>query len=150
MVRLLTIRVIKLPATPTQKIPQAVGCDAYSTPMFCFELILQTREVIHKRVKWRHQRCALNILSRASGVATLAKRIVDIAKVECHWSGFVSGTRKTTPGTFRIVEKYALLVAGASTHRMDLSQMTMLKGTDSSLLCDIRRQSSMGMWRKYH
>ena len=76
------------------------------------------------------ERTALNILSRASGVATLAKRIVDIAKVECNWRGCVTGTRKTTPGSFRIVEKYALLVAGAATHRMDLSQMTMLKGND--------------------
>jgi len=38
----------------------------------------------------------------------------------------VAGTRKTTPG-FRLVEKYGLLVGGASTHRLDLSQMVMLK-----------------------
>jgi nicotinate-nucleotide pyrophosphorylase len=38
----------------------------------------------------------------------------------------VAGTRKTTPG-FRIVEKYALLVGGCDTHRMDLSTMIMLK-----------------------
>ena len=29
---------------------------------------------------------------------------------------------------FRLVEKYALLVGGAATHRHDLSQMVMLKG----------------------
>ena len=29
---------------------------------------------------------------------------------------------------FRTVEKYALLVGGAATHRHDLSQMVMLKG----------------------
>ena len=39
---------------------------------------------------------------------------------------FLLGTRKTTPG-FRIVEKYALIVGGASTHRYDLSSMVMLK-----------------------
>ena len=44
----------------------------------------------------------------------------------CGWAGHVAGTRKTTPG-FRIVEKYALLVGGAATHRLDLSQMVMLK-----------------------
>jgi nicotinate-nucleotide pyrophosphorylase (carboxylating) len=38
----------------------------------------------------------------------------------------VAGTRKTTPG-FRLVEKYALIVGGAATHRDDLSQMVMLK-----------------------
>jgi nicotinate-nucleotide pyrophosphorylase (carboxylating) len=30
---------------------------------------------------------------------------------------------------FRLVEKYALLVGGCSTHRYDLSSMVMLKGT---------------------
>jgi nicotinate-nucleotide pyrophosphorylase (carboxylating) len=38
----------------------------------------------------------------------------------------VAGTRKTTPG-FRNVEKYALIVGGIATHRLDLSQMVMLK-----------------------
>lgn len=58
-----------------------------------------------------------------------AKASVDIAR-GLGWNGHVAGTRKTTPG-FRIVEKYALLVAGASTHRHDLSQMVMLKGTQA-------------------
>eukprot|EP00968_Pinguiococcus_pyrenoidosus_P021847 scaffold2930_cov244-Pinguiococcus_pyrenoidosus.AAC.14 len=44
----------------------------------------------------------------------------------CARHGSVAGTRKTTPG-FRIVEKYALLVGGGATHRLDLSQMVMLK-----------------------
>jgi hypothetical protein len=42
------------------------------------------------------------------------------------WHGEVAGTRKTTPG-FRLVEKYAMLVGGASMHRQDLSGMAMLK-----------------------
>ncbi|CAI5746654.1 unnamed protein product [Peronospora destructor] len=71
------------------------------------------------------ERTALNILTRASGVATQARRSVEQARA-LGWMGHVAGTRKTTPG-FRLVEKYALLVAGASTHRHDLSQMVMLK-----------------------
>ncbi|CAI5717860.1 unnamed protein product [Hyaloperonospora brassicae] len=71
------------------------------------------------------ERTALNILTRASGVATVARRSVDLVRA-LGWTGHVAGTRKTTPG-FRLVEKYALLVAGASTHRYDLSQMVMLK-----------------------
>lgn len=71
------------------------------------------------------ERTALNTISRASGVATLAKQSVDIAKSK-QWHGYISGTRKTTPG-FKAVEKYALLVGGAATHRQDLSQMVMLK-----------------------
>jgi nicotinate-nucleotide pyrophosphorylase (carboxylating) len=72
------------------------------------------------------ERTALNILSRASGIASAAKEVVDAAR-GAGWHGEVAGTRKVTPG-FRLVEKYALLVGGASTHRMDLSSMVMLKG----------------------
>jgi nicotinate-nucleotide pyrophosphorylase (carboxylating) len=72
------------------------------------------------------ERTALNILSRASGVASASRELVDIASA-AGWHGEVAGTRKVTPG-FRLVEKYALLVGGASTHRMDLSAMVMLKG----------------------
>ncbi|KAL7430436.1 hypothetical protein ACHAXM_002184 [Skeletonema potamos] len=73
----------------------------------------------------RGERTALNTLSRCSGVATLSNQCVQIAKSN-HWKGLVAGTRKTTPG-FRLVEKYGLLVGGAATHRLDLSQMVMLK-----------------------
>lgn len=75
----------------------------------------------------RGERTALNILSRCSGVATLSHQCVYLAKHVHNWHGEVAGTRKTTPGSFRIVEKYGLLVGGASTHRLDLSQMVMLK-----------------------
>jgi nicotinate-nucleotide pyrophosphorylase (carboxylating) len=71
------------------------------------------------------ERTALNIMSRAAGVATQARTAVDIAK-KYGWKGYVAGTRKTTPG-FKMVEKYALVVGGAATHRQDLSQMVMLK-----------------------
>lgn len=42
------------------------------------------------------------------------------------YTGFLSGTRKTTPG-FRLVEKYGMLIGGCDPHRYDLSAMTMLK-----------------------
>ena len=71
------------------------------------------------------ERTALNVLTRASGVATHARALATEAK-RIGWSGEVAGTRKTTPG-FRLVEKYSLLVGGISTHRHDLSQMVMLK-----------------------
>ena len=71
------------------------------------------------------ERVALNIISRASGIASAARRLRTIAK-DLGWKGEVAGTRKTTPG-FRLVEKYALLVGGVSTHRYDLSSMIMLK-----------------------
>ena len=71
------------------------------------------------------ERTALNALSRCSGVATLSRIAVARAR-SLGWKGHVAGTRKTTPG-FRVVEKYGLLVGGAATHRLDLSQMVMLK-----------------------
>lgn len=71
------------------------------------------------------ERTVLNILSRASGVATQAREMKAIADVH-KWLGTVAGTRKVTPG-FRMVEKYALVVGGVAPHRYDLSQMIMLK-----------------------
>jgi len=73
----------------------------------------------------RGERTALNTLSRCSGVATASREASVIASSQ-GWKGHVAGTRKTTPG-FRVAEKYGLLVGGAATHRLDLSQMTMLK-----------------------
>eukprot|EP00656_Telonema_subtile_P033371 TRINITY_DN3696_c0_g1_i1.p1 TRINITY_DN3696_c0_g1~~TRINITY_DN3696_c0_g1_i1.p1 ORF type:complete len:295 (-),score=73.80 TRINITY_DN3696_c0_g1_i1:254-1138(-) len=71
------------------------------------------------------ERTALNIISRASGIATQARRMRSLKDAH-NWHGEVAATRKVTPG-FRLVEKYAALVGGASTHRMDLSHMVMLK-----------------------
>ena len=71
------------------------------------------------------ERTALNVLTRASGIATHARDLHNEVQ-KLGWKGEVAGTRKTTPG-FRMVEKYALLVGGISTHRYDLSQMIMLK-----------------------
>jgi len=66
------------------------------------------------------ERTALNTLSRCSGVATAARAAVQVAR-DCGWKGWVAGTRKTTPGSFRTVEKYGLLV-GVSTSLVMKSQ----------------------------
>lgn len=71
------------------------------------------------------ERTVLNTLSRASGVSTITRRYVSLAE-DVKWKGMVAATRKTTPG-FGLIEKYAVLVGGGATHRVDLSQMTMLK-----------------------
>ncbi|ORY49548.1 nicotinate-nucleotide diphosphorylase [Rhizoclosmatium globosum] len=71
------------------------------------------------------ERPALNMLARASGVATRCQKLRAL-KDKAGWQGVIAGTRKTTPG-FRLVEKYAMLVGGVDTHRMDLSTMVMLK-----------------------
>ncbi|XP_056410468.1 nicotinate-nucleotide pyrophosphorylase [carboxylating] [Hyla sarda] len=71
------------------------------------------------------ERPALNVLSRVSGVATLARQVSERAQA-AGWTGQVTGTRKTTPG-FRLPEKYGLLVGGAGTHRYGISDLIMLK-----------------------
>ncbi|ORX88841.1 nicotinate-nucleotide pyrophosphorylase [Basidiobolus meristosporus CBS 931.73] len=71
------------------------------------------------------ERLGLNLIARCSGVATRARRLADLKKAH-GYKGVIAGTRKTTPG-FKLIEKYAMLVGGVDTHRMDLSSMIMLK-----------------------
>ena len=49
------------------------------------------------------ERVALNGLSRASGVATQARRLRGV-KEQAEWHGEVAGTRKTTPGYVQMVQ----------------------------------------------
>ncbi|KAI3405835.1 BNA6 [Candida oxycetoniae] len=71
------------------------------------------------------ERTALNLLARASGIATQSYITKKLAG-ENGYTGVIAGTRKTTPG-LRLLEKYAMLVGGVDTHRYDLSSMVMLK-----------------------
>ncbi|MFG1920574.1 carboxylating nicotinate-nucleotide diphosphorylase [Cryptosporangium sp. NPDC048952] len=69
------------------------------------------------------ERTALNLISRASGVATHTRR----------WADALSGTgaqvldtRKTTPG-LRALEKYAVRAGGGTNKRMGLYDVAMIK-----------------------
>ena len=115
---------------------RAVGCNVTWTKLAAYEGRVISADGDKKKTLMatvtgpcnqilRGERTALCALSRCSGVATESRAAVDLAKSH-GWDGLVAGTRKTTPG-FRIVEKYGLLVGGAATHRLDLSQMVMLK-----------------------
>ncbi|KAF5359035.1 hypothetical protein D9758_004772 [Tetrapyrgos nigripes] len=92
------------------------------------------------------ERVALNLLARASGIATMSKRIKDLAR-GYGFKGIIAGTRKTTPG-FRLVEKYAMLVGGIDAHRHDLSSMIMLKDnhiwSSGSITAAIEQARSVG------
>jgi len=69
------------------------------------------------------ERLALNFLQRLSGVATATRRFVD----EVAGTGAkILDTRKTTPG-WRLLEKYAVQVAGGSNHRMGLYDQVLIK-----------------------
>ncbi|KAJ3202486.1 hypothetical protein HK099_001833 [Clydaea vesicula] len=83
------------------------------------------------------ERPALNMIARASGIATKSRHLLEL-KEKHNWHGIIAGTRKTTPG-FRIVEKYAMLVGGVDTHRMDLSTMIMLKDNHIKAAGDIQK-----------
>jgi nicotinate-nucleotide pyrophosphorylase (carboxylating) len=69
------------------------------------------------------ERTALNFVQRLSGVATLARAFVEAAACS---NLRIADTRKTTPG-FRLLEKYAVRVGGASNHRFDLGSGVLIK-----------------------
>jgi len=68
------------------------------------------------------ERTALNFLQRLSGVATAARRAVELAGGRCR----ILDTRKTTPG-WRRLEKHAVLCGGGANHRMGLHDMYLIK-----------------------
>ncbi|WP_181685739.1 carboxylating nicotinate-nucleotide diphosphorylase [Halorhabdus salina] len=78
-----------------------------------------TRDVL------RGERPAVNIAAHASGIATKTRQAADAAR-EMSDDVSIAGTRKTTPG-LRGVEKRAVAAGGGDTHRLDLSQMAMVK-----------------------
>lgn len=69
------------------------------------------------------ERTALNILCRASGVATLTRAWVDAVEGT---GTQILDTRKTTPG-LRALEKYAVRVGGGQNKRMGLYDVAMIK-----------------------
>jgi nicotinate-nucleotide pyrophosphorylase (carboxylating) len=77
------------------------------------------------RAVLRGERVAVNIAGHASGVATRTSRAVEAAHSVAE-DVRVAGTRKTTPG-LRGIEKRAIDAGGGDTHRLDLSQMVLIK-----------------------
>ena len=69
------------------------------------------------------ERTLLNLLSRASGVATHTRRWADVLEGT---GARVLDTRKTTPG-LRELEKYAVRVGGGTNKRMGLFDCAMVK-----------------------
>lgn len=69
------------------------------------------------------ERVILNCMQRMSGIATLTRKYVD--KLQGYRTKILD-TRKTTPN-FRLLEKQAVKIGGASNHRFGLYDMIMLK-----------------------
>ena len=73
----------------------------------------------------RGERLAVNLAGHASGVATKTRQAVaEAATVSDEVA--IAGTRKTTPG-LRGIEKRAVVAGGGDSHRLDCSQMVMIK-----------------------
>ena len=69
------------------------------------------------------ERTALNLLQRASGIATTTRRYVDaVAGTKAK----IYDTRKTAPG-LRLLDKYAVRVGGGENHRQGLHDMFLVK-----------------------
>jgi nicotinate-nucleotide pyrophosphorylase (carboxylating) len=76
------------------------------------------------------ERLALNLIHRASSVATATRELVEIARPH----GIqILDTRKTTPG-LRELEKYAVRVGGGANHRFTQTDCFMIKDNHKELL----------------
>ena len=80
------------------------------------------------------ERTALNFVQRLSGTATLARAFVDAAAGS---SLRIADTRKTTPG-FRLLEKYAVRMGGASNHRHNLGSGVLIKDNHVAVAGGVR------------
>ncbi len=94
------------------------------------------------------ERTALNFLQRLSGIATLTRRYVKALEAGGNNKVKLVDTRKTTPG-WRVLEKYAVRVGGASNHRMGLYDGILIKdnhiaacGTIPAAVRQLRENSS--------
>ncbi|MEM2275865.1 MAG: carboxylating nicotinate-nucleotide diphosphorylase [Thermoproteota archaeon] len=71
------------------------------------------------------ERLLLNILSQSFGVATLAKKFIEKARM-LNPNVRIAATRKVKPG-FQYFEKKAIAAVGGDTHRLNLSDMILIK-----------------------
>ncbi len=69
------------------------------------------------------ERTALNLMQRASGIATATRRYADAVR---HTKARIYDTRKTAPG-LRALDKYAVRCGGGENHRIGLHDMFLVK-----------------------
>lgn len=112
----------------------AIEIFHYFDPSLEIEILMKDGDIAKKgdlafRVKGSarsiltSERLVLNCMQRMSGIATLAKEMVDkVAGTNVK----ILDTRKTTPN-FRMCEKWAVAIGGAQNHRYGLYDMVMLK-----------------------
>jgi nicotinate-nucleotide pyrophosphorylase (carboxylating) len=88
-------------------------------------------------VRWllRAERPLLNLLQRASGIATLTRRFVDAVRGT---PARILHTRKTAPG-LRLLDVTGVLAGGGCEHRLDLTRIVMVKDNHWRALRTSRR-----------
>lgn len=77
----------------------------------------------HSIALLKGERISLNFLQRLSGIATTTRKYVLAVKGT---KTKILDTRKTTPG-LRALEKYAVRMGGGQNHRLNLSEMVLIK-----------------------
>jgi len=85
------------------------------------------------------ERVMLNFLSHLSGIATLTSKFINLTK---KYDVKITDTRKTIPG-LRHLEKYAVYIGGGINHRMDLSQMILVKDNHIKLFAKITSRENI-------
>ncbi len=104
------------------------GGDVEYTPLVKDGDVISSGDVIatvkgNARTILMAERTALNLMQRASGIATVTRQAVEsIAEFETR----ITDTRKTMPG-LRILDKYAVRIGGAVNHRFGLSDGILIK-----------------------
>jgi nicotinate-nucleotide pyrophosphorylase (carboxylating) len=71
------------------------------------------------------ERTLLNLISRMSGIATTTKRLTEKLR-KAHAKARIAATRKTAPGLLYF-DKKAVLIGGGDPHRLNLSDMVLVK-----------------------
>jgi nicotinate-nucleotide pyrophosphorylase (carboxylating) len=71
------------------------------------------------------ERTLLNLISRMSGIATATKRLTEKLR-KAHSKAKIAATRKTAPGLLYF-DKKAVLIGGGDPHRLNLSDMVLVK-----------------------
>ncbi len=94
-------------------------------------LILQTSAL----AILKGERVALNFLGRLSGIATLTKEYVDLARP---FGVKILDTRKTTPN-LRVLEKYAVRMGGGLNHRFGLDSGILIKDNHIRICGSLKR-----------
>ncbi len=99
--------------------------------------IVRKNDIIAKvagraRVLLKAERVALNFLQRLSGIASLTRQFVELARTKSETVRIVD-TRKTTPG-LRYLEKYAVRMGGGFNHRYCLSDAILIKDNHLAML----------------